>query len=116
MFKRVLIILSLAIATASCIGYNYDLTASPEQKFVRDIHNNTLEYNKINDELALSYAYSLCHDLDRKPVYDTLVAFYWDHQNLNINIASAIAASAVYNLCPIYWSEVNSIMQDYSKT
>jgi hypothetical protein len=115
MFKKVLIVLSFAVATASCIGYAKDITTSPEQKFLKDIHNNTSEYNTINDELALSYAYSLCDDLDRKPVYDTLVTFHWDHQDLNINIASVIAASAVYNLCPSYWSEVKSIMQNYSK-
>jgi hypothetical protein len=115
MLKRILISLSLAFTVASCIGYKYDLTASPEQKFLKDIHNNTSEYNAINDELALSYAYSLCDDLDRKPVYDTLVTFHWDHQDLNINVASVIAASAVYHLCPSYWSEVKSIMQNYSK-
>ena len=118
MFKKILIILSFAVAIASCIGYTQDITTSPEQKFINDINNyeHASEYNMFNNERIIFYGKQLCKSLDKYPAYDALVTFVWDHQDVNSTLGSAIVASAAINLCPQYKDAVDKVIHEYNIT
>jgi hypothetical protein len=116
MFKKILIILSFAVAIASCIGYTQDITTSPEQKFLNDINNyeHASDYNMFNNERIIFYGKKLCKSLDKYPPYDALVTFVWDHQDINSVLTSAIVASATINFCPQYKDAVDQVLYEYN--